>query len=237
MQSANSGRYFCVIPAAGVGRRFGSSLAKQHQKLSAATVLEVTTSRLLELQLFERIVLVLAANEGDKIGPVLAANPAVVTATGGAQRSESVLAGLKRLDDIAKDNDWVMVHDAARPCFKADDVRRLAAETSDSDCGGLLAVPVSDTLRVVEGDKVIGTVDRATIWRAQTPQCYRYRELYDAVSGALAAGVAITDETSAVEWSGGSSLIVEGSDSNIKITHAEDLPLAEYYLRSEGYWD
>ena len=130
-----------------------------------------------------------------------------------------------------------MVHDAARPCFKSDDVLGLATTTADRDCGGLLAVPMSDTLKRSDGDRVVATVDRSNLWCAQTPQCYRYKELCDAMSAALDAGVDITDETSAIEWAGGSPIIVEGSTGNIKITRPEDLSLAEHYLRESGYWE
>jgi 2-C-methyl-D-erythritol 4-phosphate cytidylyltransferase len=153
--------------------------------------------------------------------------PQVVTATGGGERSQSVRNGLAALSDRALAEDWVLVHDAARPCVSRRDVDRLLEVVRQHAVGGLLAAPAADTLkRAGAGGEVSETVDRAGLWRALTPQMFRYGKLCDALDRALAEGRLPTDEAQALEWVGASPLVVEGSTTNIKITSADDLAMA-----------
>jgi 2-C-methyl-D-erythritol 4-phosphate cytidylyltransferase len=156
----------------------------------------------------------------------------VVCCAGGKERADSVLSGLHSLDSMAGDNDWVLVHDAARPCLHPDDLNRLVAQLKDHDVGGLLATPVTDTLKkTVSGTQhVQKTVDRSQLWRALTPQMFRYGILKSALQASLSAGRPVTDEASAVEQSGYFPCIVEGRPDNIKITVPADLALADFVL-------
>jgi 2-C-methyl-D-erythritol 4-phosphate cytidylyltransferase len=150
---------------------------------------------------------------------------------GGAERADSVLAGLHALQ--ANDDDWVLVHDAARPCLHADDLSRLIAELRSDPVGGLLAVPVSDTIkRADEQGAVLGTVDRKHLWRALTPQMFRFGVIKRALLSAREQSIQVTDEASAVEALGLRPKLVLGRSDNIKITIPEDLALAEFILRS-----
>jgi 2-C-methyl-D-erythritol 4-phosphate cytidylyltransferase len=159
----------------------------------------------------------------------------VVATSGGAERMDSVLAGLRALQDRAAPNDWVLVHDAARPCLLATELDRLLNELSDDAVGGLLAAPVVDTLkRADDGGRVLQTVPREKLWRALTPQMFRRDILQKALESAQARGVAVTDEAQAVEALGLQPRLVAGDADNIKITLPEDLLRAERILRSRS---
>jgi 2-C-methyl-D-erythritol 4-phosphate cytidylyltransferase len=156
----------------------------------------------------------------------------LLIAHGGAERCHSVLNGLERLADRAKDEDWVLVHDAARPCLSGAEVERLFDVLQDDAVGGLLAVPLADTLKSAdEHGRVERTVPRERLWRALTPQMFRYGLLKSALSSAIAAGVAVTDEASAIEHAGHRPVLVAGRAANLKVTGPEDLALAEAVLR------
>ena len=158
----------------------------------------------------------------------------VETVTGGEERCESVLKCLRALKDRAQPNDWVLVHDVARPCISADDVRNLIDTLVDDDVGGLLAVRVVDTLKREEANgRVQKTVDRSGIWRAQTPQMFRLGMLCDALETALADNEAVTDEAAAIEYLGYKPRLIEGPESNIKVTVPSDLTLASFYLDAQ----
>jgi len=155
------------------------------------------------------------------------------TTIGGTQRADSVMSGLTAL--AARDDDWVLVHDAARPCLHADDLARLIDSLSADEVGGLLANPVSDTLKRADASqRVESTVPRDQIWRALTPQIFRYAPLMAALTQARVAGVVVTDEASAIEHAGHRPRLVAGRTDNIKITVPEDLAIAETILKSRG---
>ena len=227
-------RCFAVIPAAGSSKRMGAAIPKQYLTLLGKPVLQHTIERLLAVSAIERIVVALAADDPRWPELPAAREPRVTATRGGAERGDSVLAGLQALAGVAGDDDWVLVHDAARPCLRPDDVERLRAELADDPVGGILALPSVDTLKEVAGGEILATLDRDRIWRALTPQLFRYGLLTDALQRALAAGAVITDEASAVEWAGRRPKIVEGRPDNIKITRPEDLALAEFYLRQQA---
>jgi 2-C-methyl-D-erythritol 4-phosphate cytidylyltransferase len=181
------------------------------------------------------IVVVLSADDRRWSQTALAGDAKIATTRGGVERMDSVLAGLRALQDRAVPDDWVLVHDAARPCLSASDLDRMLNELSDDAVGGLLAAPVVDTLkRADEGGRVSQTVPREKLWRALTPQMFRYVLLQRALESTQAKGVAVTDEAQAVEALGLQPKLVAGDADNIKITLPEDLPRAERILRSRS---
>lgn len=152
-------------------------------------------------------------------------DPRIVRADGGDERSGSVLNALLQLNALgASDDDWVLVHDAARPNLSRDDLDKLLSELANDPVGGLLAVPARDTLkRVDKHGRVVETVDRSLIWQAYTPQMFRLGALHRALADSLVADAVITDEASAMEWSGQAPRLIEGRSDNIKVTRPEDL--------------
>ncbi|MEZ5540916.1 MAG: 2-C-methyl-D-erythritol 4-phosphate cytidylyltransferase [Pseudomonadota bacterium] len=225
-------RYWAVVPAAGSGTRMGAALPKQYLQLGGRTVLEHTLDALLACAPLAGIVLVVAegdAHWGD-ISSRYAGRP-LVSVTGGAQRCHSVRNGLRHLAGLAQPRDQVLVHDAARPCLRPDDVSRLIAAVGADVNGGLLGMPVADTMKRVDADqRVARTVERAGLWHALTPQLFRIDLLDAALAAAIDAGVAVTDEASAMERAGYAPRMVQGSRDNIKITLPADLALAAFYL-------
>ena len=217
--------FWVVIPAAGVGSRMRADRPKQYLQLAGKTILEHTLACFLDHPQLKGLVLCLAVD--DPFWPALpaASDSRVQRADGGAERADSVLAGLLRLLELgARPGDWVLVHDAARPNLAVEDLDKLLLELADDPVGGLLAVPARDTLKRIGADgRVAETVDRSVIWQAYTPQMFRFAALHQALADALVAGAAITDEASALEWSGQAPKLVEGRADNLKITRPEDL--------------
>lgn len=224
--------YWVVVPAAGVGRRMGdASIPKQYLPLSGRTVLEWAVTPFLADPECAGVVLALAVGDARFAALALAGNPRVHCTVGGAERRDSVLAGLRHLAKMTADDPWVCVHDAARPCLAAADLRALrrAAEGNGAD-GALLALRIADTVKRVDADgHVAGTVPREGLWRAQTPQMFRLRRL----TAALEAVPSATDESAAIEATGGRPVPVPGSPDNLKITEAADLEVAARVHRSE----
>ena len=226
-------RLWLVIPAAGIGQRMKAECPKQYLKLHNRYILDITISRTLESAHFAGCMVALNARDPWWQQSESAANSRVDTCTGGKERADSVLAALNALKDRAGENDWVLVHDAARPCMHAADLARLIDTLKRHPVGGLLAAPVADTLKQSDGadsPEVVATVDRRRLWRALTPQMFRFGVLKQALESSLAAGHGITDESSAVEFSGKMPVLVEGRSDNIKITVPSDLALAGFIL-------
>ena len=225
-------RYHLIIPAAGSGRRFAASLPKQYALLGSSTVIEHA------LAPFEADVdcasITIAIAPDDERWPVLAQrHPSIVTVDGGEQRAHSVRNALRKLATHVSNDDWVFVHDAARPCFAPEDLASLKQALNDHPVGGLLAVPVADTLKrssVEDPLDVEATVDRSNLWRASTPQVFRFGILLPALNTALDANRLPTDEAQAVEWAGHAPLLVSGRADNIKVTTPDDLRLASAIL-------
>jgi 2-C-methyl-D-erythritol 4-phosphate cytidylyltransferase len=167
--------------------------------------------------------------------PELARLPKLLgTYAGGSERVDTVLSGLKALEVHADADDWVLVHDAARPCLRAADLDKLINQVLGYPDGGLLAVAISDTVKRTDAaSAVTETVSRSNLWRALTPQLFPLQTLRSALELAVADGVAVTDESMAVEYQGGRPRVVAGHADNIKITLAEDLELAELYLKQQ----
>jgi len=234
--SSTENRHWVVIPAAGSGRRMGSDTPKQYLPLGDASVLEQTLRCFVGHPAIDGVVVVLAPNDERWTGIAADLREAVATAPGGSERSDSVTAGLAALAKRATESDWVLVHDAARPCLRRSDLERLLADLADDPVGGLLAVPVRDTMKRDDGNGgVHETVARGGLWHAQTPQMFRYGLLRDVMDRARVDGVTVTDEAQAVERAGWTPRLVPGHDDNLKITRAEDLALAAFHLGIEEH--
>jgi 2-C-methyl-D-erythritol 4-phosphate cytidylyltransferase len=222
-------KYWLVMPAAGVGRRFGADRPKQYAPLCGRTVIEWALAPFLTDSRCAGTVVALAADDPywSAIAPA-----AVILAPGGEERSHSVRNGLAALAERANCDDWVLVHDAARPCLPREDLDRLLAELAAHPVGGLLATPAADTLKRADARGAVReTIDRAGLWRALTPQMFRYGRLCEALDRAHAANRMPTDEAQAIEWLGEVPQLVAGAASNLKITSAADLALAAAVLK------
>lgn len=228
-------QYFAIVPAAGVGSRMGACATRPKQYLSLLdkTVMEHTLEKLLSEQRLKRIIVVVSQDDSSwQTLPVFQDSRIDVTC-GGDERCHSVLNGLEKLSSLCAANDWVLVHDVARPCVLPMDIAKIITELADDQVGGILAIPVNDTIKQVSGRHIVATIDRQLLWRAQTPQMFRYGVLKTALIDGIEKQRTITDEASAVELAGYTPKVVEGAASNLKITRADDLPLAEYYLQRE----
>lgn len=229
--TAAEARLWGVVPAAGSGSRMGGERPKQYLELDGAPVLQRTLEALLGLAQLESVMVALAP--GDRLWQALpaASYPRVEVTDGGSERADSVLACLRALESRAGIDDWVLVHDAARPCLAASDLRRLVETLADDDVGGLLAIPVSETVKRADGDgRVLETVERDGLWLAQTPQMFRFGLLKASLESALDSGQSVTDEASAMEQAGYRPRLVAGEPGNIKITRPGDLRLAALAL-------
>lgn len=228
----NSPKYFAVVPAAGVGKRMQADRPKQYLSLCNHTVIEHTLSRLLEAEIFTAVAVAISVEDPYWPELEISSHPQILTAAGGKERADSVLSALKSLGNQAADDDWVLVHDAARPCITSADIHKLIETLKDDATGGILALPSHDTLKQVDGCQIQQTLDRSTVWRALTPQMFRYGVLKKALEQ-TAGNLAITDEASALELTGLPAKIIEGRPDNIKITQPEDLLLAQFYLEQQ----
>ncbi|NNA50421.1 2-C-methyl-D-erythritol 4-phosphate cytidylyltransferase [Pseudomonas lactis] len=217
--------FWAVIPAAGVGARMAADRPKQYLQLGGRTILEHSLGCFLDHPSLKGLVVSLAVDDPYWPSLACATDPRIQRADGGSERSGSVLNALLQLNALgASDDDWVLVHDAARPNLSRDDLDKLLAELADDPVGGLLAVPARDTLkRVDKHGRVVDTIDRSLIWQAYTPQMFRLGALHRALADSLVADALITDEASAMEWSGQAPRLVEGRSDNIKVTRPEDL--------------
>lgn len=209
----------------------GGARPKQYLELAGRAVLEHTLARLAADPRISGIVVALGPDDSDWGRLTLPAGIEVRTVAGGAERCHSVLNALDALAATAAAQDWVLVHDAARPCLRAADLARLLDTLAEDPVGGLLGVPVRDTMKRGDaGDRVEATVDRTGLWHALTPQMFRLQALREALAAAIAAGDLVTDEAAAMERAGHRPRLVPGAGDNLKITRPEDLPLAAYYL-------
>ena len=233
-EAANVIKIWAIVPAAGVGSRMGAQCPKQYLPLAGQTIIEKTLERLLALPFIERLVVAVNPLDERWQNMALAQQQKVVAVAGGKERADSVLNGLLSLQNLAAANDWVLVHDAARPCVGIDSIKKLLRECHGSNVGGILGIPVSDTIKRVNADGSIAlTVDRTELWQAQTPQLFRYGVLLQALERSLEANYVVTDEASAIEFIGLAAIMVTGSSDNIKITRPEDLPLAEMIIKRQ----
>jgi len=227
----NLPRYFAIVPAAGIGTRMGNNIPKQYLLLQHKPILEHALIPLLNYEPLQKVVVVL--HENDKHWQKLSLNhPKLITITGGIERFHSVFNGLLALQNIAKSHDWILVHDAARPCLQQSDIDKLVHTLKDHPVGGVLGVPIRDTIKKVSDQQIISTLDRKELWQAYTPQMFRYGLLKKALEFAINNNLIATDEAAAIELIGEKPAMVEGRRDNIKITEPSDLKLAEFYLSS-----
>jgi 2-C-methyl-D-erythritol 4-phosphate cytidylyltransferase len=220
-----------LIPAAGQGARYGGAILKQYLPICGKPVLAHSIRIFQFHPLISGITVVLAEDDQwfeAAVGPLRAA---VETVTGGDTRSKSVRNGLRFIAENHPESDWVLVHDAARPCLSHASLERLLEQGLESEDGAILAMPVGDTLKRENDEQgIIATIDRTGLWAAQTPQLFRVKTLTDAIDEAHRLGYDITDEASAMEYAGAHPKLVMGSAANIKITHSSDLAIAEALL-------
>lgn len=230
----NNRKLWAIIPAAGSGRRFSQNQLKQYQLIQELTVLEHTVARLNQLPLAGYV---LAISKDDHFVKTLnlSAQHKVHFCIGGAERVDSVLNALHYLGEIADPEDWVFVHDAARPCVSVECLTRLVETALQHKCSAILATPVRDTLKRVEQDQqIMQTVSRDHLWQAQTPQISTLGTLKRAIETALTHKITLTDEASALEFVGEPVQVVRGRSDNIKITYPEDLDLACLIIQSQS---
>ena len=228
---------WAIVPAAGIGSRMAGSASgpvpKQYRMLLGKAVLSHSLGKLLAVPQVAHVVV--ALNRDDVYWQSLPEANAerISTVVGGSERVHSVMNALLSLER-AEDDDWVLVHDAVRPCVAVDDIAALIAGLSSHAVGGLLASPVDNTIKKIDAeDQVVCTVDRESLCNALTPQLFRYAVLREALQHAVADGVQVTDEASALEKYGHRVAVIMGSKFNIKITHEEDLAVAEFLLRKQ----
>lgn len=222
-----------VFPAAGVGKRFGSAEPKQYTTIYDRTVMEWTLDAFTAVEGLSKKIIALQPD--DIKGREIASRAGVTdVCVGGNERADSVLNALTLLAVTESADDWVLVHDIARPCVRATDVQTLIQECEQLDQGGVLARPITDTVKQV--GSVPGqckTLNRSELWTVQTPQCFRLGELLTAMRYCAASNIPVTDESSAIEATGGAMHLVTGSADNIKLTHAEDASLVAHYLAQQ----
>ena len=230
----NGPRVHALIPAAGHSVRFGGTTLKQYAHLLGLPVMAHSIEAVMRHDAVESVSVALASDDGIFDQLIRPSYPSVQTVTGGESRAQTVMNGLRFIIKQHPDCEWVLVHDAARPCLSVADLNRLLDAGLQSDDGAILAIPVHDTLKLADETGCIEqTVDRSHFWAAQTPQLFRIRELVWNLEAAFSAGLEPTDEASAMEFAGVHPLLVKGSSSNIKITGAEDLALAEFILQRQ----
>jgi len=225
--NSSAPRYFALIPAAGVGARMAASGPKQYLKIGGKPMLRHAIDAFLFSELIAHTYVVVSPDD-PVIDSIVPSHGVTVLRCGGATRAESVQNGLAALNTTLRENDWVLVHDAARPGLDEHLIEKLITHTGEHPVGGVLALPVVDTVkRCIAGE--VGTVSREGMWLAQTPQMFRYKLLRDALSAARDMKQ-ITDDASAVEALGLSPKLVEGDPRNLKVTLPGDVRIAEMYL-------
>ncbi|CAN5807672.1 2-C-methyl-D-erythritol 4-phosphate cytidylyltransferase [soil metagenome] len=231
-ESPTSPQYIALIPAAGVGARMGGTTPKQYLQIAQQPILRHTVRAFLAAPQIAHTYVVVSADDGYADAALAGLAGVTVLRCGGATRSDTVSNGLAALAALLAPQDWVLVHDAARPGLTAALLSKLMQQVGQHAVGGLLALPVVDTVkRVVNGR--VETISREGVWLAQTPQMFRYGLLSAALSASLTAASQVTDESSAVEAAGMVPLLVEGHACNLKVTLPADLALAQRYLAGQ----
>jgi 2-C-methyl-D-erythritol 4-phosphate cytidylyltransferase len=231
-EPSSSPRFHALVPCAGAGARAGSAVAKQYVEIAGRPLVAHTLAALCGVRRLSGILVVVAPDDaGFAQRPGLPVDPRIAVARcGGATRAATVRAGLEALvGSGAGPGDWVLVHDAARCLVQAAWIDALIDACIDDPVGGLLAVPVADTLKREDGGRVAATVPRDRLWQAQTPQMFRFGPLLQALDR---AGAAVTDEAGAIEATGATPRLVSGSPENIKVTHPGDFAIAAALLKA-----
>lgn len=229
-------KIWAILPAAGIGRRMGSITPKQYLPINGVPVISIALKKLASVDAIDGIIVVIHPEDSHWSKLDIDLGSKITTTAGGEERHISVLNGLMAIAGQAEAEDWVLVHDAVRPCVLVADIEKLLSELADSPVGGLLGAPVEHTMkRVGENQAVIETLDRSEIWNAYTPQMFRYGLLLQAMQSAQADSIGITDEASAIEALGHAVTMVQGAKTNIKITEESDLALAQTILQQQGF--
>ena len=230
-------KLWVVLPAAGVGKRMKVDHPKQYLRLQQKSVIELSISRFLTHPQVQGVVVVVSESDEYWVSVergLDAKEGRLHVVSGGKERCHSVLNGLRFLRDMADRDDWVMVHDAARPCLHVSDIQKMIDELWCHSVGGLLGLPVADTIKLAGNNlRVKRTIDRTGLWRALTPQMFRYQKLFNALEAVISQPDKITDEASAMELAGYEPVMVEGRWDNIKITHPQDLDQARIILEAQ----
>ena len=224
--------FYVVIPAAGIGKRMQSQMPKQYLPLdNGRTILDQVIKTFIEIDKIKGIVI--AINPDDKMFQESSYynHPNIISiVTGGSERINSVSNAIDQLKKHANDDDWIMVHDAVRPCIRKLDITNTIKDIEKNHHGGLLAIPIIDTVKRSYKGFTNNTIDRDSLWRAATPQIYQLKELQNALQRADKDNAIFTDESSMIENYGGNSKIFTCSESNIKVTTPDDIHLANYFL-------
>lgn len=230
----STARYWALVPAAGIGRRFGSEVPKQYLSVAGRAVIAHSVERLLAEPRIQGVLIGLAPDDRFWAHVPLRHARLLGTYVGGADRAATVLKGLAGLQQYAAPDDWVLVHDAVRPCVRVSDIASLIDGVGDDADGGLLGATVADTVKRADTHRhVTETIEREGLWRAFTPQMFRLHALTQALTRMQRAGKTPTDEAQAIEFSGGHPRMITGHTDNIKITVADDLALAELFLKRQ----
>jgi len=231
---------WAIVPAAGIGKRMQSATPKQYLALNDRPVIEHTVNVLLQNENISGLVIALQADDSYWSYINIHSQKTLLRTIGGKERADSVLNAINELfnhEGFDPDTDWVMVHDAVRPCLRQQDIDNLVSEVGEDDNGGLLALSVRDTMKRQHANAlpavVDTTVERENLWHALTPQYFPANSLKNALQKAQQGKLNITDESSAMELAGFSPKLVEGHEDNIKITRPDDLRLASLYLQSQ----
>ncbi|MBK4775678.1 2-C-methyl-D-erythritol 4-phosphate cytidylyltransferase [Candidatus Pantoea edessiphila] len=221
-----------IVPAAGIGKRMKISIPKQYLIVGKQTIIEHCISNLLSNSYIKHIIVALNVNDRYFSKLPIAHDNRITCVTGGATRAQSVLSALKAVYN----SNWVIIHDASRPCLHKEDLNRLIKIREKSNIGGILAVPVIDTIKISNNRKTIikKTVERDNLWRAMTPQFFYYPLIVSCMTVVIQKGINITDESSALELCGYYPILIQGRNDNIKVTYPEDLLLTEIYLNKSG---
>ena len=228
---SDSLKYWVVIPAAGEGLRMGVDKPKQYISINNKTIIEHTIDCFIYREEIEKIIVAISKEDEFWSTLEISDHDKIMTVSGGKERYQSVLNSLKMLSSEAEDDDWVMVHDAARPCLNQSAIDRLIIQLKGHDIGGILAMPCRDTMkRSNDTGEIDETVERQSLWHAQTPQMFKYGKLLLAIQDALKNKAVVTDEAMAVERLGFKPMLVLGHQENIKLTYKDDLESLRLYL-------
>ncbi len=225
-------KFWVIMPAAGIGTRMQSQIPKQYLSIAGKKVIEHSLHPFLTHPDIAEIWVAISPHDTDWKTTKYANDKRVHTVEGGKERLFSVMNALTQLQNKADSEDWVLVHDAARPCLTQTDISQLIQQTCNNPAGGLLVAPLVDTIKQ-QINNGIKTIPRETLWRALTPQCFPIKTLYSVLEQAITKNLMVTDEASAMEQAGFNPQLVKGSSHNIKITEKADLILAEFFLHKK----
>ncbi|MEM7304875.1 MAG: 2-C-methyl-D-erythritol 4-phosphate cytidylyltransferase [Pseudomonadota bacterium] len=224
---------WAILPAAGIGERFGSNIPKQYVKIADKTILEHALKPFLTNENITGVAVALNSHDDHFSNLQIKTSKQFITTVGGETRAHSVLNALIEIENLLDRSDFVLVHDAARPCLSHQDLNALIENTIDLGVGSILAGPVADTVKRVEGNTIVETIDRSDLWHAYTPQMFRYHLLFTALKKCIDKNISITDEASAIEEIGLKVNVLRGDSAKVKITIPQDLKIAEKFLSVE----